>query len=370
MDLHDAYGALGHTATFLTGKKTTTREDVAEIRRPFWRKALSYAMANDFDFFDGDQILKSKAFRQADIVHCHNLLGWYFGLPVLPKLAKIKPVVWTLHDMWALTPRSAYTASTSLRDGMFELSHPDYYPTMPWNNDAHLRTRKKKILGAADIHIVTPCKWLAEKVAQTYLSPKPLSVIYNGIDLTAFKPSEAVSNGATRTILFAGTTDNPFKGYRDFLWMAEQCRDDNVRFLVVGAAADRSAGNVTEIAKTSDKSAMAALLSAADVLVMPTQFEVFPLLAIEALACGTPVIAYDAGGVGELLELHPRCATVPFGDKDAMLKLALEVARPGKTPDMVRSLRCTAETGFSIQTAAEHYLALFSQLLRGRTHAL
>ena len=57
----------------------------------------------DYGFQKSHTLIRSKLFRQADIVHLHNLHGGYFNLWSLPLLSALKPTVWTLHDMQALT---------------------------------------------------------------------------------------------------------------------------------------------------------------------------------------------------------------------------------------------------------------------------
>lgn len=377
MDLHHAYRERGHTSRVLAGKKTTADPDIAELKRPLWRKGLSYLMSNDFDFFDGRQILESDTFREADIVHCHNLSGWYFNLPILPILAKLKPVVWTLHDMWAITPRSAHTSSEVVQDGLYELSDPDFYPSTLWNNDLRLGRRKTSILSQAQLHLVTPCKWLEAKVARSHLVETPRTTIYNGIDASTFSGSgrsefrSSVSPDDAPIVTFVGAPNNPSKGYDVFRLIAASCEHENVRFVTVGGPQHSLQGNVLEIARTGDKKQMADILGASDVVVMPSRFEVFPLLMLEALACGTPVVGYGAGGMSELLDRAPGCQTVPVGDLPALRQAVIaSIGRPrAEREAMAPRLREIVVQDFSVDKMAANYLELFDQLISQRSGA-
>lgn len=379
MALHHAYGQNGHETHVLAGKKTTDANDVSELKRPFWRKAAAHLFANDFDFFDGDQILRSPQFRAADIVHCHNLDGWYFNLPVLPELSRRKPVVWTLHDMWALTPHSAHTNSRELEHGLYRLSDPTLYPSLPWDNHRHLARRKAAIYQTLDAHIVTPCKWLSECVAPTALGRLQVSTIHNGIDMDVFVARDKQASkaelglGNKRVALFVGyaARTNPFKGYEDFAWLAQENTNDNAEFVCVGAETDGRDGPVRLFAATTEQSRMATFLSAADIVVMPSRHDLLPLVMIESLACGTPIIAYDVGGIGEVLDGMPGCTLVPPLDR-AALKQAVDAALDRPNDEMARyatDVRKRVENEYSIDRIASMYLNLFEHLISVRNGA-
>ena len=372
MDLHRHYLAAGHQSHVLAGKKVSSLDSVTELKRPLWRKAAAFALSNDFEFFDGEQVLRSEHFRTADVVHCHNLNGWYFNLAVLPAMARLKPLIWTLHDMWAMTPHSAYTSSRELENGLFRISDPTLYPVTLWNNDNHLSRRKAEIYAQTAVHLVAPCKWLADLAGQTCLGSKPTSIIFNGIDTSKFVCGEkaaareelGLGNGG-RVVLFLGASaSSPFKGYEDFEWMASGARSD-IQFVCLGAESDRVVANVKQFAATRDKTRVAAFLSAADVLVMPSRFEVFPLVMIEAMACGTRVVAYDVGGIGEMLTNAPGCAVVTPVDRE---KLRADVDRTLEVPELAwtkiaAELRRIVEEGFTLDVMGGAYLKLFAQCL-------
>ena len=376
MESHKAYAAAGHDVSMLVGKRTSTDQAVQELRRPLWRKALSYLLANDFDYFDGSQILEAPQFRDADVVHCHNLNGWYFNLPTLIEMGRQKPVVWTLHDMWAITPHSAHTDSRKLQNGLLTLSDPSLYPATLWNNDRWLARRKTQIYRALTAHVVTPCSWLASLVSQTSLASQPLSVIYNGTNLSPFLAAnrsgakERVGLDERPLALFVGAaaTSNPFKGFGDFEWLANSKTDCPIQFVCLGVEEDVTRAGMRVMRSTRDRQRIAAVMAAADVLVVPSRHEVLPTVIIEAMACGTPTVAYNVGGISEMFTGDLGGTVVPpqdrLGLREAVIKTAL---RPlSAQAEFSTRLRRHAKNSFGVDRMASQYIELFESLLSQR----
>lgn len=373
MTLHQQMLSSGQNSSVLVGKKRSTLPQVSEIRRPLILKAFSYLMANDIDFFLQNQVLRSQAFLEADIVHCHNLSGWFFNLDLLTKMSRIKPLVWTLHDMWALLPHTAYSSSDRIVGGLIEVSDKKMYPSMLWDNDRYLRQRKLKIYEDADIHIVSPCHWLDKQVEKTALGVKDRTVIYNGIDTAQYKPyarEQAKADlglGSENIVMFVGASakSNPIKGYAEFEWLAENWPDRSTQFVCVGAETTEMLGNVHQRAAVTSKEEMAMHLSAADIVVLPSSFEVFPLVMLEAMACGTPVIAYDVGGISELLAASPGCSVVNQGDRTALQQAIARALRQSEEEKASISLevRSKIESEHSLEKMGADYLSLFQKLI-------
>jgi glycosyltransferase involved in cell wall biosynthesis len=374
-DLHRAAVIQDASSRMYTGKKCSDDATVVKIRRPLYTKALSYFLANDIDFFRTDYLLRSPEFLSADIVHCHNLNGWFFNLGTMIKMSKIKPVIWTLHDMWALTPHSGHTTRTEeIKNGLFKCSSHDLYPITLWDNDWYLSRRKNRLYAQGDFHVVTPCYWLKELVGKTCLSPKFFDVIPNGIDTDTFKMRDRMalkkSLGFDETkplVLFIGSSllTNPFKGFSDFCWLADDWPNQEVSFVALGAEDDGSYGKVKLIRAVLDKRKVSEYLSSADVLVLSSHHEVFPLVILEALASGVPVVAYDVGGVREAIEGLPACRTVPLRDK-ASLSKKLKESLDEFTSNSERIsayLRSVAVEKYSSSVMVKAYFELYKRIL-------
>jgi len=375
MDIHSGLIKSGIASNVFVGKKTSNNDSVKEIPRTKFRRLAAKIFANDFEFYLSDKIFKEKEYISADIVHCHNLNGWYFNLSTLQKISKEKKVVWTLHDMWPLNPHSGYTSSKTLVNNLLTVSDQNLYPTMWFNNDKYLARKKDKIYQSLDVRLVSPSNWLLELTKLTSLGKNPISVIPNGIDVDVFTISpdkssakESLGLGGKVVILFVGTTatTNTFKGFDHFLWLSKQKSNQNYIFVCVGASKDYIDGNMLYVKATSDKKKLAQFYSCADVFILTSGFENFPLVVLESLSCGTPVISYDVGGVSEILHGINGCSIVEKGDKEALslsLKNTLEKNKILDRDNLALNLRRVVLDKYNNRKMVDRYIALYISML-------
>jgi len=113
-------------------EKKSHKTDVFEIPRQIHRY-FQILLSNDIDYSKTDWILDTKEFKEADVVHLHNLHSWFFNLKTLEKISKLKPVIWTLHDMWAITPHCAHSYECELKDGFYQCPSLSSYPRIAWH---------------------------------------------------------------------------------------------------------------------------------------------------------------------------------------------------------------------------------------------
>lgn len=372
MDLHSAYLRKGHNSVVLAGKKTTDNPYVKQIKRPLLNNILSRILSNDIDFFNTDYILQLSDFINADIVHCHNIEGWYFNLSTLKKMSKLKKVVWTLHDMWSINPHSGYTSSTKIRNGLFTVSDSNNYPKTLWNNNFYLSWRKSFLYKRMDLNIVTPCKWLEKLVKETSLGKHKIDVIYNGIDTKIFtrKNNSLLRKNLNipykKIVTFIGfnAISNNYKGYLDFLWLANKPKNKDLQFVCIGADHDYELNNIRYVKATNDQKTISDYLSVSNVFLMPSRFETFPLVLLEAMACGTPVAAYNVGGVSELLADREGCMLVTKKNKcelDYAMNSLLELEGI-KLEKISLALRAFILQKFTKDIMSNSYLNLFKLL--------
>lgn len=190
--------------------------------------------------------------------------------------------------------------------------------------------------GVPRLTLVTPSRWLAGLVRRSFLKDYPLHVIPNGVDRTLFcpRPEEGTAlrrrfgiGEGEKLLLAAANVWEPRKGLRHLEELAFRL-PTGVRLAVAGLRKDQGSGLPTSVVRLSHIAGaeeMAAWYSAADVFINPTREDNFPSVDLEALACGTPVAAFDTGGVGEALDDATGRAVRP-GDTDALLNAALELA--------------------------------------------
>lgn len=245
-----------------------------------------------------------------DVIHLHNIHGYYINIEVLFEYLKRanKKVVWTLHDCWAFTGHCAYfdyVGCSKWKNGCKHCPQKKEYPNSLLIDNSEINFNKKKDIftGVKDLTIVTPSKWLAGLVKESYLSEYKVQVINNGIDLDVFKPTKSdfrARYGLEDKFIVLGVASvwDRRKGL-NYLVELSQKLDDNYKVIVVGVTEkqkEQLPKNVIGITKTNNVKELVEIYSAADVFVNPTLEDNFPTTNLEALACGTPIVTFDTGG--------------------------------------------------------------------------
>jgi glycosyltransferase involved in cell wall biosynthesis len=253
---------------------------------------------------------------QPDIIHLHNLHGYYINIEILFNYLKESniPVVWTLHDCWAFTGHCAhfdYIGCDKWRTGCFNCPQKKEYPVSNvFDNSKNNYQRKKQAFsGLNNMTIVTPSKWLAKKVEESFLNQYPVKVIHNGIDLNEFKPTESdfrkkYNLEDKKIVLGVAQNWGTKKGFYDFYKLSDTL-DSNYKIILVGLDSRQKEAIPNKIigfGRTNSIQELSEIYTAADVFVNPTLEDTFPTVNLESLACGTPVITYNIGGSPESID--------------------------------------------------------------------
>lgn len=250
-----------------------------------------------------------------DIIHLHNIHGYYINIELLFDYVKRagKPVVWTLHDCWTFTGHCSHFTAVGCnqwRDGCRKCPQLKEYPkcALRGNVEKNYMRKKTAFTGVGNMTIVTPSRWLAELVGESFLRDYPVRVIPNGIDLAVFKPTASSfrdKHGFGRKTVLLGVANNwnDRKGLGDFIDLSKML-DDSYQIVLVGLTdkqIEELPDHILGIARTESVQELAEIYSAADIFLNPTYEDTFPTTNLEALACGTPVITYRSGGSPEAI---------------------------------------------------------------------
>ena len=245
-----------------------------------------------------------------DIIHLHNIHGYYINIEVLFNyLAESnKPVVWTLHDCWAFTGHCAYYSYVKCdkwKTGCYNCMQKNHYPSSLLLDASKKIWQKKKELFTSinNMTLVTPSKWLANEVNQSFLNMYPVKVVPNGVDLNVFKPTPSdfrERNGLVGKKIILGVASgwDERKGLIDFVKLSK-ILDDKYKIVLVGLAEKqkkRLPTNILKITRTNNVRELAEIYTAADIFFNPTYEDNYPTVNLEAQACGTPVMTYRTGG--------------------------------------------------------------------------
>ncbi len=314
-----------------------------------------------------------------DIVHLHWICNGFLSVESFSKLNK--PLVWTLHDMWPFTGGCHYTdeclgykstcgscpllRSQSSRD----LSH--------W-----VMTRKLNSWKKLNPIIVSPSNWLAKcALESTLFKNYRVEVIPHGLDLSRYKPvDQKLARNLLnlpqdkKLVLFgasSGATGHTRKGFH-LLQPALQKLNHldpkaNLELVVFGATEPENAvdlGFKTHYLGTfQDDISLALIYSSADVMVVPSIQEAFGQTASEALACGTPVVAFASTGLQDIVEHQiDGYLAQPFDVDDLAEGIAWILQDEVRRLKLSLQARQKAEREFSLDLQSSRYLSIYDSL--------
>jgi glycosyltransferase involved in cell wall biosynthesis len=299
------------------------------------------------------------------------------GLLRVEEIGRLRcPIVWTLHDTWAFTGGCHYTS-----DCVGFKKECGHCPQLGSSDDEDLSRmlmrRKAKAFRDLNLTIVTPSQWLAKLAERSSLfAGRRIEVIPNGLDTNAFAP---VSRTAARAylrlpdelpvILFgAHWLLDPRKG-SDLLCEALSILAKKCTLLTFGEGQLQlsSSHNVRSIplGNLTDAASLALAYSAADVFVCPSREDNLPNTVAEALACGTPCVAFDVNGLPDMIthKVNGWLAS-PF-DPSALADGILWILSHPNPDQLSRAARAKAVAEYSLDVMSSRYGALYSELLAG-----
>jgi glycosyltransferase involved in cell wall biosynthesis len=277
----------------------------------------TYRGIEDFHFPGTWDLLKVPPVSP-DILHCHNLHVGYFDLTALPWLSHQVPTLVTLHDAWLLSGHCAHSFSCERwRIGCGECPDLTIYPDIRRDATAYNWERKQQIYQKSRFYVATPCQWLMEKVEKSMLATAVAEarVIPNGVDLSLFQPTDRKRVRAelalpkdAKILLFAanGIQGNIWKDYQTMREsiprVASRVSAHPLLFIALGEEARVERLGQAEIRCVPyqrDPETVARYYQAADLYLHASKADTFPNTILEALACGTPVVATAVGGIPE-----------------------------------------------------------------------
>ena len=314
------------------------------------------------------QLIRDLEEFKPDIIHLHNLHAFCINFQMLFEYIKknnIK-VIWTLHDCWTFTghcPHFVVAKCDKWKTGCHNCPQPRVYPKMYLDTSKKMYELKREwFCGVEDMTIVTPSKWLADLVKQSFLKDYPVTVINNGIDLSTFKPIESdfrAKYGLENKKIVLGVSFG--WGYRKgldvFIELAKRLGDD-YQIVLVGtdsATDEKLPENIISIHRTDNQTDLAKIYAAADVFVNPTREDTYPTVNMEAIACGTPVVTFRTGGSPEIPD--ESCGSVvEVDDIDAMEG---EVVRICESKPYSKAACLERAKNFSMYDRFEEYVELY-----------
>lgn len=347
---------------------------------------------------DTQRLVKQLEAFKPDMLHLHNLHGYYLHLPTLFNYIKRRniPVVWTLHDCWAFTGHCAYytmAQNAPPLPGDKRRSRPmgcerwlggcgrcplkRNYPAS-WLLDQSARNWREKrelFLGVKYMVLTAPSEWLADEARRSFLRDYPIYALPNGIDISVFKPcenqqymldvivhSKLKELGGRHMILSVASVWEPRKGLDDLIELSEALGKD---YLVVAVGVDEyqmkalPSETMLGLGRAGNINDLCALYTAAELYVSASHEETMGMTLVEALACGTQVLCYNATAMPEIVT-DAVGEVVPVGDIEALADAARRMCA---SPRDARDCRARA-VEFDANRRFAAYMQLYERMYR------
>jgi glycosyltransferase involved in cell wall biosynthesis len=332
----------------------------------------------------GADISKHPAVQKADVIHLHWFNQGFLTPEQLGRLAKSgKPIVWTLHDMWAFTGGCHYNRGCDRYE-----QQCGQCPYLRWPSDLDLSAKvwqRKAQFFPKNMQIVTCSQWLGARArASRLMQDFAVTSIPNPIDTEQFKLATAeqrkrfrqqlgVPDGVPLLLFAAMNIADERKGFKHIeaalqLLKVQQPELD-VQVVAIGkyqqGALDGIPYKVHALGQIADPALMVETYACCDIFVTPALEENLPNTIMESMACGTPVIGFSTGGIPEMIDHEMNGYVVPLRDEQ---QLSIAIARALSQPKLLLQMRDKARakvmSNYAEQVVAQQYCALYEQLLK------
>lgn len=394
--LHRAILDLGVDATLAVYRKTSldvtviglppTRFGVLKYKFiPRFLSAIHYLVYRpietwSFGVFGNRSITQHVKVKEADIISL-SWVAWFLDIESIGQLLKRnKPVVWTCYDMWAFTGGCHYSGDCdhfiSSCGSCPQLGDAKGSDISEWQ-----WIKKKKRWDTSRLTIVCPSKWLAENVRKSGLFGKVrVEVIPTGIDVSVFFPmSKAAARKSLglpldkKLVLFIASRgfENERKGGKLLeasLHVLHDMHQRDVPDVVIlghrqGASTVQDKFTIHSRVFNDDLS-LSRLYAACDVLVAPSKADTLPLTVLQAMACGTPCVAYDAGGMSDVIEhLNNGYLAQPFDTADFARGIDFVLSDESRHVYLSANSLDKIQAGFTSKHEAKEHVRLYEELL-------
>ncbi len=316
-----------------------------------------------------------------DIIHIHTLHGYYLNFQMLFEYLNSKniPCVWTFHDCHSFTGNCGYYFECNRwMNGCGKCQDIHGYPKSQFFDWTHYMWGKKRKLFTAGSNekriLITPSIWLQKEVEKSFFKKYQCITIHNGIDVeNTFYPrgkelcrtKYRYSSNEKIVLGIAIGYSDPRKGAKYIVQAAKDLAED-IKVILIGWEKKNDwllegTSNIVTLAPIGDMNVLAEYYSMADVFVLPSLAENYATVTLEAMACGTPVVGFDVGGIPEQLS-NGKGIIVEAGNQQAFTEA---IRRSFSDTNLLRGkeLAEKIQKENSIERMTEQYLKVYEKML-------
>jgi glycosyltransferase involved in cell wall biosynthesis len=348
----------------------------------FMAKLLLKPLKTPFSFPAwGKDISRHPAVRKADILHLHWINHGFLRPVDLARLRELnKPIVWTFHDS------NAFTGGCHVR---YSCDHfesecgncPLLRDSKPKDWSHRIWKQKERAYADLYFHVIAPSKWMADSVSRSkLLGHRNVHVIPNTLNSDVFKMTgksaakEAFGIPQNKFTMLSGfmpSRNDLHKGTPYLLEalaiVSKQVPPENIELVVFGNRDEKNVPDfpvkVTFLGRINDEKRLAECYSAADVFLAPSLEDNLPYTVMESLACGTPVVAFQTGGIPDMLVHQQNGYLAQYRSAEDLAKGIRWVYNHPDRKVLNENARRTVEEKFSEKVIAAQHIELYTSLL-------
>lgn len=387
--LHDGLRSLGCTSKMLVHSKFSTDSTIIVERSPLTKLSppisaipLRFYPKRNSSMFSSqwfpDNLGKRVSQFNPDIVHLHWVCNGYLQIETVAKFSQ--PLVWTLHDMWPFTGGCDYNRDCEkYKESCGEC--PQLQSSRSSDLSRWVWKRKAQSWQNANLTIVATTSWMADCARSSSLfKNRRIEVIPLGLDTEKYKPinrqvaRELLNLPQDKQLVLFGaitSTSEPRKGFQLLLPALQRLGAsgwaDQIELVVFGSSKPEKAINLGfnthYLGRFHDDISLALIYSAADVMVVPSVQEAFGQTASEALSCGTPVVAFNATGLKDIVDHQQNgYLATPFEVDDLAKGIAWVLEDEERQQKLRFQARQKSLREFAKNVQARRYLSLYEEI--------
>jgi glycosyltransferase involved in cell wall biosynthesis len=339
---------------------------------------------NDIHRLSSFKIKQQEVYKKADIIHFHGTHSGFINYLSLPALVKNKPAVFTLHDMWCLTGHCGYSYDCErFKTGCGKCPYPDEHPRIRRDGTKWEWKLKNRVFNKSHFTILCPSAWMANQAKQSILSHYPIRQMPCAVNTGDYQPLDPELCRTLlgielhkKVLMISSIKLTDYRKGADLLIRAlegiPKSLKSEIILIVLGqqgaAVADSTDIQTIDLGYVSSDRIKAIAFSAADLLVLPTRADNFPLVSLESIACGTPVVAFRVGGVPE--QVRPEITgylAEPENEADLQAGILRLLEDNSLRAFMSEQCRKIVLEEYDLDLHTKRHIDLYSQMLENKT---
>lgn len=341
---------------------------------------LAHMLVKKFGFpelipFELAPLLRNNRIYNYDVVHFHDLSSAISPL-TLRWLARKRPVIWTIHDCSPFTGGCLYPMDCEkFKSGCGSCPQIGQWPIDSYLDFTKITHRVKRSLHAqGSVVTVTPSQWMSDMAHSSGLFSEPPVVIPNGVDTQLYKPYDkkiarndlGLPSDRRIILLSAGNLLDERKGTKYALEALSEIKDLAPFLLVVGLVDDNARKLLDKFdyhatGYIGDPARLALVYSAADLFLFCSLADNQPLVILETMAAGTPMVGFSTGGIPEMVEQDRSGYLVSQRDVPSLIGAIRRAFEGKRLSEWARRARERAVSIYSFDRLLENHLALYEK---------